>query len=281
MGQMRAWLPYVLIGAILVVTRVNWGAQGDGAFAFPLKNILNQNYGLFVFSNILGFKGVNDASIKILYLPGTVPFTLIALCTILIHKMPGSEVKAAWGETLKRMKAPVISLCFAVALVKIFQGSGGAIIAQALGTVPAGMPLVPQGIAGEGSPMSIPLSIATAISGVGKAWPAFGYFVGGLGAFITGSNTVSDQLFGLFQWDIARILGLPTLIILGIQAVGGAGGNMICVHNIVAACSVTGLANREGEIMRKTFWPFLLYGVCVAIIAFILIGAGYQPDTLG
>jgi lactate permease len=292
MGQFRAWLPYILIGAILVVTRVNWGPITDSAgkitgYAFPLKAMLNQNFGLFDFRNILGFQGVNDASVKILYLPGTVPFILIGLCCAFIHKMPSEKLKAAWVQTLKRMVAPTISLCASVALVKIFQGSGGAIIATALGAVPEGMPIVPVGIAGAGTPMSIPLAIATAISGVGKAWPMFASYVGGLGAFITGSNTVSDQLFGLFQWDIARILELPTMIILGAQAVGGAMGNMICVHNIVAACAVTGMANREGEIMKKTFIPFVLYGIVVGIIAFILIGIGFtglpagMPATLG
>ncbi|MDR2485355.1 MAG: L-lactate permease [Treponema sp.] len=280
MSQFLAWLPYILIGAILVVTRVNWGANADGTFAFPLKNMLNRNYGLFDFRNILGFTGVNDASIKILYLPGTVPFILISLCAIGIHKMPGEEVKAAWKETILKMKAPTIALCTAVALVKIFQGSGGSIIATALGSVPSGMPLIPEGFAGAGTPMSIPFAIAGALSAVGSVWPFFASFVGGLGAFITGSNTVSDQLFGMFQWDMARILQLPTIIILAAQAVGGAMGNMICVHNIVAVCSVTGLNNREGEIMKKTFLPFLLYGIVVGIIAFILIGMGIDQSIL-
>jgi lactate permease len=51
-------------------------------------------------------------------------------------------------------------------------------------------------------------------------------------------------------------------------------GNMICVHNIVAVCTVTGLLNREGDIIKKTFWPFMLYGVVVAIVAYILLGSG-------
>jgi lactate permease len=39
---------------------------------------------------------------------------------------------------------------------------------------------------------------------------------------------------------------------------------------------VVGLLNREGDIIKKTFWPFLLYGVAVAIAAYILLGAGYS-----
>ncbi len=35
----------------------------------------------------------------------------------------------------------------------------------------------------------------------------------------------------------------------------GAMGNMICIHNIVAVCSILGLQNMEGRILRQTFGP--------------------------
>jgi lactate permease len=120
---------------------------------------------------------------------------------------------------------------------------------------------------------SMPLSMATAIASVlGPIWPMFASYVGGLGAFITGSNTVSDMLFGLFQWDIAGQLKLSRPVIIAAQTAGGAMGNMICIHNIVAVCTVVGLLNREGDILKRTFWPFLLYGFVVGIVAFLLIG---------
>jgi lactate permease len=52
-------------------------------------------------------------------------------------------------------------------------------------------------------------------------------------------------------------------------------GNMVCIHNIVAVCTVVGLLNREGDILKKTFWPFMLYGVVVGLIAFALIGVDF------
>jgi lactate permease len=55
------------------------------------------------------------------------------------------------------------------------------------------------------------------------------------------------------------------------QGVGGAMGNMICVHNIVAACAVLGLIGKEGDILRRTVMPFVLYGISVGIMAFILM----------
>ena len=118
----------------------------------------------------------------------------------------------------------------------------------------------------------MPLALAQAVAAVaGSVWPVLAAFVGGLGAFITGSNTVSDLMFAEFQWNMAQALHLPRQIIVAAQAVGGAMGNMVCVHNIVAACAVVGLSGREGEVLRRTFWPFMLYGIIVGIICTVLV----------
>lgn len=241
MSQFMAWLPYVLIGGVLVLTRIP---------QLGLKGWLTAQK--IPFTNILGFSNVS-ASIDYLYLPGT-PFILISLLTILLHKMNGRAVSAAWTESIAKMKAPTIALFAAVALVSIFRGSGVADAALNPNNYP-----------------SMPLAMATAVAAMaGNAWPLLASFVGGLGAFITGSNTVSDMLFGEFQWGVAEHLNMPRQIIVAAQAVGGAMGNMVCIHNIVAACAVTGLVGAEGMILKRTFWPFLLYGVVVGIIASLM-----------
>jgi lactate permease len=84
-----------------------------------------------------------------------------------------------------------------------------------------------------------------------------------LGSFITGSNTVSDLLFADFQYGIAETLDLPRQIIVALQAVGGAMGNMVCIHNIVAASATVGLIGVEGLILRRNVLPLLLYGAVV------------------
>ncbi len=198
----------------------------------------------------MGYEGVNG-SIQYLYLPGTIPFVLVAILTIGIHGMSGDKTKKAWTESIAKMKNPTIALFFAVALVSIFRGSGAAAGAMNVNNYP-----------------SMPLAMAEFVAAiVGQGWPMFASFVGGLGAFITGSNTVSDLLFAEFQWGMATTLQLPHQIIVAAQAVGGAMGNMICIHNIVAACAVVGLSGMEGAILRKTFWPFLIYGTVVGIVA--------------
>ncbi|MBG0775677.1 MAG: L-lactate permease [Desulfovibrionaceae bacterium] len=242
MSQLKAWMPYILIGLILVITRIpELGLKG--LLAAPAIK----------FTNILGFKSVSG-SIQYLYLPGTIPFVLVALITVGLHGMKGDDVKKAWGESFAKMKNPTIALFFAVALVSIFRGSGIADAALNPGNYP-----------------SMPLAMAKVVAAItGNAWPFVASYVGGLGAFITGSNTVSDLLFAEFQWGVASTLELPHQIIVAAQAVGGAMGNMICIHNIVAVCAVVGLSGKEGMIMRKTFWPFLLYGVIVGIVASLL-----------
>ena len=242
MSQFRAWLPYVLIGLILVITRIP---------EFGLKGFLAGQK--IAWNGILGYKDIS-ASIAYLYLPGTIPFTLVALLTILLHNMNGTAVKKAWTESIAKMKNPTIALFFAVGLVSIFRGSG-----------------VENAMLNPNAYPSMPLAMAKCVAGIaGSAWPMFASFVGGLGAFITGSNTVSDLLFAEFQWGVASQLELPRQLIVAAQVAGGAMGNMICIHNIVAACAVVGLAGREGTILKKTVWPFLLYGTVVGLVATLL-----------
>jgi lactate permease len=259
MSQFMAWLPYVFIGIILVLTRID---------LLPLKSLFNR-HGIIFFDDIFGYKDVDEGSLKLLYLPGTVPFMFIAILTVFMHRMPITKVAKAWIETFSKMKTAAISLCASVALVKIFQGSGNFtnpdLIAQ----------LTAEGV--DARILSMPRAMAEAIAGiVGPIWPMFASYVGGLGSFITGSNTVSDILFAQFQWDVAELQKLSRIVILAAQGVGGAMGNMVCVHNIVAVCAVLGLSNREGDILKKTFWPFLLYGLSVGIVTYILIAIGYS-----
>lgn len=252
MSQFMAWLPYVIICILLVISRIP---------EIGLKGWLSAQK--ITFNNILGFKDISEG-ITYLYLPGTF-FIAVALLTIWLHKMPMDKVKAAWQESFAKMVGPTIALCFAVALVAIFRGSA---INGAKLVDPAVASTLP----------SMPLALATTVGNVaGNIWPFLAAFVGGLGAFITGSATISDLMFAEFQWGMSLSMSLPPSIIEAAQTVGGAMGNMICIHNIVAACAVVGLSGREGEVLRKTFWPFLLYGVIVGIICTALIMGNYRP----
>ncbi len=237
MGQWRAWFPYVMIGVLLVLTRLG---------NLPFKAwVMGVEWRI---PDILGYETV-QFSMKPFYLPGIMPFMLVALLIIPLHGMRRCQVRAAWGDALRRIKGPTIALLFAVALVEIFKQS-----TQNISDYP-----------------SMPLAMAQATAGLaGYSWPFFAPFVGALGAFITGSNTVSNLLFSEFQYGLATQLHLPRQIVVALQVVGGSMGNMVCVHNIVAACAVVGLSGQEGTIIRRNIGPMLLYGISAGIMGLVL-----------
>jgi lactate permease len=105
----------------------------------------------------------------------------------------------------------------------------------------------------------------------GEAWPLFATFIGGFGAFVAGSNTVSNMMFSLFQFSVGREIGVDPAWVVALQAVGGAAGNIICVHNVVAACAVVGLVGREGAVIRKTLPAFLYYALTAGAVGYAIV----------
>ncbi len=237
MGQLRAWFPYLLIGVLLVLTRLD---------DLPFKTwVLGVDLSI---PNILGYDTV-QFNMKPLYLPGIMPFMVVALLVIPMHGMSRRQVKTAWKDALVRIKGPTIALLFAVALVELFKQSAHN---------PLGYP-------------SMPLSMAKATAALaGHSWPFFAPFVGALGAFITGSNTVSNLLFSEFQYGLATQLEIPRQIVVALQVVGGSMGNMVCVHNIVAVSAVVGLSGQEGVIIRRNVVPMMIYGVSAGGLGLVL-----------
>jgi len=104
---------------------------------------------------------------------------------------------------------------------------------------------------------------------VGDIYPLFAPSVGALGAFIAGSNTVSNLMLADFQFNVAGALGISSAMMVALQAVGAAAGNMIAIHNVVAASATVGLLGREGITLRKTILPTLYYVICAGIIGMI------------
>ncbi|KAA9404295.1 L-lactate permease [Haloarcula sp. CBA1131] len=235
-----AWLPYLLVAALLVVTRV----------VSPIQELLSTN-GVLLWSNILGTPF--SEGVELFYLPGSL-FVLVAVITYALHGMDTDGIKASWSEALRNIAPAVVALWFAVATVMIMQRTGSAVVLEA---------------APINSGMLGLLSEITA-NGTGQMFPFFSGFIGAFGAFIAGSNTVSDILFGLFQFQAAQQIGAPTQIVVAAQAVGGAIGNLIAIHNVVAALTVVGLIGEEGRVIRLELIPVLYYGVFTGILTLIL-----------
>ena len=106
---------------------------------------------------------------------------------------------------------------------------------------------------------------------VGQIYPMFAGVIGALGAFIAGSNTVSNLMFSLFQFGVAENMDIPTSLLVSLGAVGAAAGNMISIHNVVAACAAVGYLGKEGNVLRLTILPTLYYLAAVGLIGLILV----------
>ena len=109
----------------------------------------------------------------------------------------------------------------------------------------------------------------------GDDWTIFSSFLGAIGAFFSGSNTVSNLTFGCVQLSTAETTGISVALVLALQSVGGAMGNMVCINNIVAVSSVLNMSKQEGTIIKKTIIPMVIYGIIAAICAKFFIPLFY------
>jgi lactate permease len=81
-------------------------------------------------------------------------------------------------------------------------------------------------------------------------------------------------MFSLFQFDVGQRIGVDPGWVVALQAVGGAAGNMICVHNVVAASAVVGLLGKEGLVIRKTLVPFVYYALLTGAVGYSIVWFG-------
>lgn len=119
---------------------------------------------------------------------------------------------------------------------------------------------------------SMPTELAElAAASLSSYWTLVAPFIGMSGSFIAGSSTFSNMMFASLQQDAALMSHLPVNIILAQQLLGSNAGNMICVTNVVAAASVVKIAGKEGDIIRLTIGPALLYCSLVGVSGFLYI----------
>ena len=231
-----AWAPYALLGGLLVLTRLP--RLGIGAW---LQQVSIQ------WADILG-SGIT-ATTTPLYLPGFVLLVVVAI-TALMHKMKASDVVDAVRSSSHVLLGAGIVLVFTVPMVRVYINSD----------------------VNGADMLSMPLAMADWVAGnVGQVWPFFAGFTGALGAFIAGSNTVSNLMFSAFQYGVAERLTMSTVMIVSLQAVGAAAGNMIAIHNVVAASATVGLLGKEGETLRKTVLPAIYYLLVIGVLGLIAV----------
>ena len=242
-----AWLPYVLLAGLLVLSRVNADVK-----TFFTKNLV------LGWTDILGEKGLSG-DIQFLYLPGGI-MVMVVLATFLFQRMKFAELKAAVSESTRVLMGAGFVLIFTIPMVRILINSGVNM---------ADLPSMPRAMAELVS------------SSVGSIYPFFAPAVGALGAFIAGSNTVSNLMLAQFQFDTAQLIGISSAMLIAAQAVGAAAGNMIAIHNVVAASATVGLLGREGQVIRMTIIPTIYYLIMTGLITMIAVyGLGVSDGLM-
>ena len=236
---------------VLLVTRIHQlGIKALLVSESPTMDISMGSFGTLVISPSLVVR-LNDIFMtsvswkhKFLYVPSIVPFFLVSLIAFFVFKMTRQQAKDVWFQTYHRMYRPVLALLGAMVFVKLLM------------------------VGQENSCVHI---IGNAFAdAIGSNWKYFASYLGAVGSFFAGSNTVSNMTFGGIQNSIAQTLNLSQTTILALQSVGGAMGNMVCINNIVAVCSIVGILDKEGYILKRTVIPMFVYGLIAAFVACFL-----------
>ncbi|GHC17449.1 L-lactate permease [Aidingimonas halophila] len=247
MSVFRGWMPYVLLAVFLVISRT----------MPPVEDALTSLS--FAWNNILGEEGVSG-SLEPLFLPGGIMVMVVAV-TFFLHRMTPARLTSAISESSKTLLGAGFVLIFTVPMVRILINSG----------------------VNDADLVSMPVAMARLVAdGVGDVYPLFSPAIGAIGAFIAGSNTVSNLMLSDFQFNVAEQLGVSTAMMVALQAVGAAAGNMIAIHNVVAASATVGLLGQEGTTIRRTILPTIYYLIASGLIGLIAIYViGVSDPLLG
>lgn len=246
--------------------------------------IISVKLGLFLPKNIRTLKENNDENMSLPFykviLPYLVVFVLLVMGKYFLKPLaihfawgytydmnlfnPGVMFLAAgvpfallWGErglcldslkmAIKRTRDPFLVILSMSTMIQVMVSSGNNI---------SGLPSVLSVLAKDLS---------------GKIIPLVTPFVGAFGAFLTGSITVSNILFGNILQQASVVYGLSSAKVLALEISSAAVGNSMAIADIMSAEAVLGLKNKTREVLRGTVGPCLLLLTVLAVFGVIFI----------
>ncbi len=140
MSLLRAWIPYVLVGLFLVLSRLP---------SLPFQGLLKALK--FSLTNI--FATEITVSSQPLYLPGTI-FILVVMLTYFLHHMKFPDLKTSVKDAVTTLSGTALVLATAVPMARVFINSGF----------------------NQSGLISMPLTLADGVSNLaGSSWPLSGF----------------------------------------------------------------------------------------------------------
>lgn len=218
----RALVPYLCLVSLLVVTRMPLFGLDDW-FA----------------DQAVELAGLAGSDVDYRLAPLVSPAIALAVVAVVSVLALGADLadgrRALAADVFRRTVAPAMALIPVLVFVQIFVNS-----------TPA-----------TGDPATMPAVIAGRLGDVvGGGWPLVGPAVGALGSFVSGSATVSNLVFTGLVHDVAVASDLDVADTVALQMNGAAMGNMVALHNVIAALTVAGLGHdRTRDVLRRTIVP--------------------------
>ncbi len=246
-GQIiRAWSPFILLTLMIIA----WGMQpikdlfnaiGQVQFEFPgLHNVIIDKSGKPL-PHIYKFNYLSAAGTAIL---------LSAIISIPLIGLKFRDGVKIFGETLKQLRFPILTIAAVLAFAYIVNDSG------------------------------ITITIAEALASTGFLFPFFAPVLGWLGVFITGSDTSANALFGKLQAATATSIGVDPVITVAANVSGGVVGKMISPQSIAVAAAAGHLVGKESELFRFTVKHsfIMLFFICIIVLAQAYVFSSVIPQ---
>jgi len=196
----------------------------------PLQELINRK---IAFTNLWS-TGIN-AAIKPLVVP-LIPFVTVGLGVMLVKKSRRFHL----SDIARKVLSVFLILFPAIAISQLMVNS-------------------------DAARPSMVTHIATMFQQTGSFYVLFAPLLGVAGAFITGSTTVSNLVFGAAQRETAQLLSLSEPLVLAMQLCGASLGNSVCLFNIIAAATVANV---------RDYKPILKDNLVPAVTAALLAGLG-------
>ncbi|MFZ5996552.1 MAG: L-lactate permease [Nitrospirota bacterium] len=241
----RAWAPFI----ILILFVAAWGMT-------PVKQTLD-----YIASATFEIPGLHHMVIKegrpmpavftfnYLSAAGTA-ILLSALVTMLMLKVPLSEGRKVFADTVRAMRLPIITIAGVLGFAYLSNFSG------------------------------ISITLGNAFAGTGALFPFFSPFIGWLGVFITGSDTSANALFGKLQQVTASRIPIDPVVAVAANNTGGVTAKMISPQSIAVATAAVDLSGREADIFRSTLKHSIILTLAVGIMTVLeaYVFTGVLPD---
>ncbi|MGL2343427.1 L-lactate permease [Helicobacter pylori] len=247
-----AWSPFVILVLVIVLWIQPFFKalfEKDGLLAFSNFYFEFNNISNHIFKSQPFVESDQSASFPVVFkfflinTVGTSIF-LATLISMLVLRVRVSDALSVFGETLKEMRYPILTIGLVLSFAYVSNYSG------------------------------ISSTLALALTYTGLAFTFFSPLIGWVGVFLTGSDTSSNLLFGSLQQLTAQRLHLPEILTLTANTVGGTLGKMISPQSIAIACAAVGLAGKESDLFKFTVKYSLIFvaimGVVISAIAYLI-----------